>query len=94
VTRTILAIKRWREEHGQYPETLEALFDAGLLERPPLDPYSDTTLIYRWTAGDFVLYSRGRNLKDDGGICEIDPQRRWDIWGTQEAGDAVFWPVR
>jgi len=93
-TRAVLAIKRWRKEHGQYPETLEALFDAGLLERPPLDPYSDTTLMYRRTGDDFVLYSRGRNLKDDGGVSEIDPHRPGDIWGTEEAGDAVFWPVR
>jgi hypothetical protein len=94
VTRTVLAVKQWREEHGQYPATLEPLFDAGGLEPPPLDPYSDTTLIYRRTADDFVLYSRGRNLRDDGGVPEIDPHSPWDIWGTKEAGDAVFWPVR
>lgn len=94
VTRTVLAIKRWQKEHGQYPESLGQLFDAGLLAPPPLDPYSDTPLLYRRTADDFVLYSRGRNLKDDGGVPEIDPHSPWDIWGTEEAGDAVFWPVR
>ena len=94
VARTVVAIKRWHREHGQYPESLEALLGAGLLAPPPLDPYSDTTLMYRRTADDLVLYSRGRNMRDDGGVPEIDPHRPWDIWGTEEAGDAVFWPVR
>ncbi|MHC4521250.1 MAG: hypothetical protein ACYTAS_21860 [Planctomycetota bacterium] len=94
VTRTVLAIKRWRKEHGQYPETLDQLVGSGSLEPLPLDPYSDTTLIYRRTVDDFVLYSRGRNLKDDGGVSEINPKTPWEIWGTGEAGDAVFWPVQ
>jgi len=94
VTRTVLAIKRWHKEHGQYPESLGQLLGAGTLAPPPLDPYSDTTLMYRRTADDFVLYSRGRNLRDDGGTPEIDPDRPWGIWGTEEAGDVLFWPVR
>jgi len=93
-TRAILAVKRWQKEHGQYPETLEQLTGDGSLEPPPLDPYSDTILMYRKTDDGFTLYSRGRNFKDDGGVPQVDPDTPWRTWGTQEAGDAVFWSMQ
>ena len=92
-TRAVLAIKRWQSEHEQYPENLEQLVRVGYLKSPPLDPYSDTALVYRRTTDGFTLYSRGRNLKDNGGVSLIDPNTPWQIWGTDEGGDAVFWPV-
>ena len=93
-TRAVLAVKRWQKEHGQYPETLDQLTGAGSLEPPPWDPYSDTLLIYRKTDDGFTLYSRGRNFKDDGGVPQVDPDTPWRTWGTQEAGDAVFWSMQ
>jgi len=83
-TRAVLALKRWQSEHGQYPDNLEQIVHAGFLESPPLDPYSDTALVYRQTDDGFTLYSRGRNLKDEGGVSLIDPNDPWKTWGTDE----------
>lgn len=92
-TRAVLAIKRWQSDRGRYPENLDQLIQTGLLKSPPLDPYNDTALVYRQTDDGFTLYSLGRNMKDDGGASLIDPKAPWRIWGTDEGGDAVFWPV-
>jgi hypothetical protein len=92
-TVTILALKRWRLEKGQYPENLRELVTAGYLEQLPMDPYSDNSLIYRKVDNDFTIYSAGENLTDDSGKVLI---KRGEIrrWGDHEdGGDCVFWPV-
>jgi len=82
----MLAARRHAKERGEYPESLDALVEAGYLKRTPRDPYSDSSLVYRRTNGDFLLYSRGADLDDDGGA----PSN----WGQgKEGGDQVFWPM-
>ena len=91
-TLTILAVLRWRLDKNQYPATLEELTSAGLLKELPKDPYSDKPLVYKKKDDDFILYSVGPNFKDDSGEVFVkngNPRR----WGTNEAGDIVFWPV-
>jgi hypothetical protein len=89
-TVTILAIKRYRQERGQYPMSLSELVSAGYIEQLPMDPYSDKPLVYKKTGDSFVLYSLGPDFDDDGGVENPkDSQRR-----RQEGpGDEVFWPV-
>jgi len=90
---TILAIQRWNLEKGEYPATLDELIKAGYLKKLPIDPYSDKALIYKKTGDDFVLYSIGRNFKDDGGKVFIEHENIQE-WGTSnDEGDAFFWPV-
>jgi len=91
-TVTILAIKRYRQEKGQYPMSLSELANAGYIEQVPMDPYSDKPLVYHRIGDDFTLYSLGENFADDGGkvVDEGNDRRRW---GTDEDGDRVFWPV-
>jgi len=91
-TLTILALKRWQLEKGQYPMSLNELVAAGYIEQLPKDPYSDRPLVYHRIGDDFTLYSLGENFADDGGkvIDEGNDRRRW---GTDEEGDRVFWPV-
>ncbi len=81
---TVLTILVYRAEKGHLPESLEELAESGLLDRAPMDPYSDGPLIYRVTGEDFTLYSVGEDFLDDGG----EPGE-WDQFGT----DRVFWPV-
>jgi len=82
-----LATQRYAREHGEYPESLDALVEAGYLAQVPGDPYSDSSLLYRRTNGDFLLYSLGADFDDDGGT----PSK----WGRgEEGGDQVFWPVQ
>jgi competence protein ComGC len=89
-TLTVLAIKRYREEKGQYPISLSELVAAGYIEQVPMDPYSDKRVIYKKTDDSFVLYSLGPDFDDDGGVENPeDSQKR-----RQEGpGDEVFWPI-
>ena len=84
---TTIAVLRYEAEHNEYPDSLARLVEAGLLRRVPRDPYSDGPLIYKYGEGGFLLYSRGRDFDDDGGV----PSQ----WGQgPEGGDQVFWPIR
>ncbi len=83
---TIAAI-RYEAEHGEYPDSLTQLVEAGLLRQAPQDPYSNDSLVYKRNDDGFLLYSRGLDFDDDGGV----PSR----WGDgPDGGDQVFWPVR
>jgi len=91
-TLTVLALKLRYQDKGHYPESLDELVAAGHLKDVPMDPFSDGALVYEKTDDNFTLYSVGRNFKDDGG--EVAKSRgRIARWGTDEEGDAVFWPV-
>jgi hypothetical protein len=90
-TLTILALKRWQAEKGQYPGTLEELVTAGFLYELPMDPYSDKPLVYKKTNGNFTLYSLGPNFEDDDakpGTTEKGSLKDWS-----DNGDTVFWPL-
>jgi hypothetical protein len=91
-TLALLAVLRWQLQNNQYPATLDELVAAGLLKELPKDPYSDKSFVYKKKDDDFILYSVGPNFKDDGGEIFVkngNPRR----WGTDKAGDIVFWPV-
>ncbi len=89
-TIAVLALKRWRLEKGRYPENLPQLVAGGYLKALPGDPYDDGPLKYERRGEDFILYSMGRDFKDDGGVPAPGPG---SLWG-EEGGDRVFWPVR
>ncbi len=83
---TISAI-RYEMDGGEYPDSLARLVEAGFLRRVPLDAYSDGSLVYKRTAGGFLLYSLGADFDDDDGT----PSQ----WGLgDQGGDQIFWPVR
>lgn len=84
-TMTVLAALLYKAREGRLPESLKQLVDAGLLSRFPMDPYSESTLVYRVTTDGFTLYSLGEDFVDDGGSpCD---------WADETGGDHVFWPV-
>ncbi len=60
------AVRMFKHDRGQLPESL-AEIQPGYLSAIPLDPYSGRSLIYRRAADTYVLYSVGRDGKDDGG---------------------------
>ncbi|MHC4396681.1 MAG: hypothetical protein ACYS1A_13610 [Planctomycetota bacterium] len=91
-TLTVLALLRCKLEKGQFPEKLKELIEAGYLTKLPMDPYSDKSLVYKKTDDNFLLYSFGENLKDDGGRVFQDDKGKAKKWADE--GDAVFWPVR
>ena len=87
---TVLAVKRYEKEKGQYPANLSELVEAGYLKKLPMDPFSDGPLVYRKTESGFLLYSLGTNLTDEGGKLGLRGGKR-RMWADD--GDWVFWPV-
>lgn len=62
------ALERYRLANGQFPDKLEALAPQ-FISHPPNDVMTGQPYKYRRTNdGQFVLYSVGWNLKDDGGV--------------------------
>lgn len=93
-TVTVIALKRWRLEKGSYPKDLETLVESGILNKLPMDPWSDEPLVYQKTFDDFILYSVGKNFIDDGGEIFIDKRGKPKRYSTKEGGDMVFWPMQ
>lgn len=79
-----IALHRWHQQKGKWPERLTELVP-DLLASEPLDVFTGRQLIYRVNPDgrNFILYSVGRDMKDDGG------KRAPTL---QQAGDQVFWP--
>jgi len=83
---TTLSLLRYKAERGQLPENLDELVSAGYLKNLPIDVFSGGPLVYKRLDNDFILYSFGHDLDDDGGV--------YSKWGKGEGGgDQVFWPV-
>ena len=62
ITRAGLALLQYREAHGTFPPSLDAL---GLEEL--IDPFVDKPLHYRTEGAGFVVYSVGEDRKDNDG---------------------------
>ncbi len=86
----VLAIKRYEKANKAYPASLDELVGAGYLKELPRDPYGGGALGYKRVGNDFVLYSFGADMKDDGGRLgtKNDKPFKW-----ADDGDWVFWPV-
>jgi hypothetical protein len=67
VTEVGLALERYRQAKGEYPATLAALVPE-FLRAEPADPFTEKPLIYRTESDGAVVYSVGRNLRDDRGV--------------------------
>jgi len=63
MTRAGLALLRYRETHGTFPDSLDVLNLEDLV-----DPYAEAPLHYRTENAGFVVYSVGEDQHDNGGI--------------------------
>jgi len=82
----VCALERYRAEHSEYPEALEALVPkfAAVL---PTDLYTGRPFRYHRTAdGQFLLYCIGPDEKDDGGVKGDD--WAWPARPVPQAGPA------
>ncbi len=77
-----VAAARYRQDHGEYPASLNALVPA-YLDAVPLDPVDGEPLRYRVFDGGFVAYSLARNGTDENGE-EFEDQQFWN------EGDLTF----
>ncbi|MEW6251755.1 MAG: hypothetical protein AB1716_14010 [Planctomycetota bacterium] len=74
----VTQLQAYRQQFGTYPDSLDT-FDG---REYTVDPYTAGQFTYRRVGEDFVLYSAGGNLADDGG--QHDPKG--------DTNDIVFWP--
>ena len=85
ITRTILALRAYQLAHGNLPPDLNALV-AEFLDAVPVDDFDGQPL--RYSAEKKIVYSVGKNLKDDGGDDQASPhdssQRHLDLAGKFE----------
>ena len=75
VARTALGVEEWRLKHGSWPDSLEQLVP-DFLDAVPDDPFSESPIRYARTATGVVVYSVGKDSKDDGGISEEEARKR------------------
>jgi hypothetical protein len=71
MTLIALAMEIGKAEHGRYPNKLQYLAPK-YMPAVPLDRFSGRDLVYRREGSGYVLYSVGRNLRDDGGKTADD----------------------
>ena len=90
-TTLIIALVRYKQDTGAFPESLDKLIEQGYIKQIPVDPFSDNPIAYRKTDNSFLLYSWGENLKDDGGQVARDKKGKPKKF--TDTGDWVFWPV-
>lgn len=67
-----IALKVYRGEHENYPDSLDKL-TPGILEKIPDDPFTGKGLVYKKTGNGFVLYSLGPDLQDNHGAPLVFP---------------------
>ena len=84
--QTVVALLRYKAEHGQFPQTLDELVPQ-YLKVIPDDPFGPGPLTYKRQGDDFILYSWGLNFEDHGGQHNKETFRQ-----KAESGDYVFWP--
>lgn len=79
--RAVIALHRFRHDHGAWPDRLESLVPVYLGD-VPIDRFDGNPLRYRLDeSGEPVLYSVGANRLDDGGVPNIDQ----DGWPDNKA---------
>lgn len=86
-TWLVFGLRRYREEHGSWPESLDQIS-----KYVPTDAFLDPThgdrFVYTPTGDDFVLYSIGMNRIDEGGRWgHIEAEDRYE-------DDIAMWPPR
>lgn len=86
-TLLIIGLKRYKNKLGNWPEKLE---DINNPARPELftDPVNGGPFVYKRTADNFMLYSKGENGIDDCGTGSCKTRSKGG------ADDIMFWPVR
>jgi hypothetical protein len=77
----VIAWETYKIDRGAYPETLDQLTPK-YFEKLPLDPFVDKPFRYQQTDDGYLLYSLGKNAKDDGGMEDVDDWQNTDDLST------------
>jgi hypothetical protein len=88
---TALAAERYRQEKGNWPDTLDALVPT-YLKQVPADPYDGKPLRLRRTDDGIIVYSIGPDRADNGGTLDrehpVDPgtDLGFQLWDAGQRG--------
>ena len=83
-TQCLIALRRWQLTQTAPPPDLAAVVKAAGMPQVPIDPYSDRPLLMTTLAGQPVVYSVGKDGKDDQARVE------WDLKLDNPQGDILF----
>jgi len=87
------ALAAYVDEHGEYPEDLDALVPDYIMAIG-LDPFSNRTYIYRRTEDGYLVYSVGTDQKDgnaeDEGRDIVVPRTPYEPWEDDFRMDEFF----
>jgi hypothetical protein len=69
-TQCLVALRRWQLEHRQPPKDLDTVVKAAGMSGVPIDPYCDQPLRMTLLQGEPVVYSVGKDGKDDRAMAD------------------------
>jgi len=88
VTRLVVALNRYEMRNGKLPEALEQLVPE-YIDSVPRDPYDGKP--FRYDRNKEIVYSVGKNLKDEGGSIERAYRgKKLQVSSRFKAEDYVF----
>jgi hypothetical protein len=90
-SRILIALKRYRNKNGRWPETLDGIKDL-VPEQILIDPINGGSFVYKLTEEDFTLYSKGKNNIDEDGIYRSTFDPNDFKWPKTEEDDMLIWP--
>ena len=87
-SRVLIAVKQYRNEHGTWPDDLNAIRSSVSAEAL-IDPQNNSSFVYKLTGEAFTFYSKGKNDIDEEGRkrTTTDPNSYWP-------DDILFWPPK
>jgi hypothetical protein len=77
-SRILIALRRYRNKNGRWPESLDDVKSLAPAENF-VDPINGRSFVYKLTEENFTLYSKGKNNIDEGGSRRRDSDD-WLIW--------------
>ena len=83
--KIIIALRRYRNSHGTWPESLDEIKDTSPAELF-IDPVNNGSYVYKLAEDDFELYSKGENNIDDNG------DRGTKKEDSTKTDDRMIWP--
>lgn len=88
-TDVAIALEQFRRAHEKYPHTLAALVP-DYLSVLPVDHSTGQPLLYKLVDGKPLLYGRGLDNDDDGGVIVKSKNVSW--YKVPEQGDWILYP--
>ncbi|MBW8039070.1 MAG: hypothetical protein FVQ85_03625 [Planctomycetes bacterium] len=92
-SRILIALRRYRNKNGRWPETLDGIKDLVPAEIL-VDPINGGSFVYKLTEDNYTLYSKGKNNIDEDGIRKITFDPNSLEWLKTEEDDWLIWPPK